>query len=488
MAHDHSAHANAAPRRIWGTVLSACGILLLACVLSIGIAKFSTYAAVVTIAVGVGALVLWNPFIGLLVVVASLPFETVGMLGDPEATGAISVTKLGGLATFAAIIVNILLQRGRLDFSRLFNRISLLLLAFGCTLIVATALHPSEESVKESIRFITIIMFYFATLHLVDSRERLRRVVVTWVVVGFAVSIYSLAQHQFGGTVSSIDWAPTAATVVDVGESEVGTMVRAAGSFTHPIWLALYLSLTFPLTLFLIWSTRAALGRTLWCLAAFAQAIAIMATYARMGYMAMAMGVLLFLIRRRGGPAVVLWALLLAVSTSPFWPTTFKSRVGSILDYTKSSSSVTRIGQQLVALWMFRDHMISGVGPGNFEENVRDYVDRVPDKWRIEVIGAHNMYAEVLAEMGLQGLILALVIIFIAWRAAERARKSARDPTYALMYEAMAISVIVFAFCAFLIHAQYQKEWWLLLALISAAHWQTKITRQALPARPRRLA
>jgi uncharacterized membrane protein YhhN len=37
----------------------------------------------------------------------------------------------------------------------------------------------------------------------------------------------------------------------------------------------------------------------------------------------------------------------------------------------------------------------------------------------------------------------------------------------------LGVSVIVFAASAVLIHAAYQKEWWLLLALVAAGDWLT---------------
>lgn len=36
------------------------------------------------------------------------------------------------------------------------------------------------------------------------------------------------------------------------------------------------------------------------------------------------------------------------------------------------------------------------------------------------------------------------------------------------MFEAMSTSLVVFAASAVLIHATYQKEWWMLLALVAA--------------------
>ncbi len=451
-------------------VAGGVGLCALAGVIGFAVTRYSTYGAMgIGGALG-GALILWNPFIGLLVIVGSLPFETAGMLGDPDAAGAISITKLGGLATLASVMLDILLRRRPIEWSRMFRRIPLCLCALAMVMIASTAMHPTEESVKESVRFVTIVVFFFITLHVVNSPRRIHAVVMCWVTVGLLVSAYSLFERRFGATVSSVDWSPTASTVVDVGESEIGVMVRASGSFTHPIWLALYLTTTFPLSLYAIWTSRSAALRLFFMCAAFFQVAAVLATYARMGYLAIVMAAGLFLLRRRGGPAVVVWAAVLGFATVPFWPDTMTNRVASIFDYTRSSSSVTRIGQQLAAWWMFRDNPIAGVGPGNFENTTNLYVDRVPDRWRIEPdIGAHNMYAEVLAELGPAGLILMVAIVFFAWLAAESARKRSTEPPRALLFEALSISALVFAFSAVLIHAQYQKEWWLLLALIAAA-------------------
>lgn len=450
-------------------IAGALAVMLLVIVLCWGIANYSYKALAVVIGIGVGGLTFWNPFIGLLAVVLSLPFETVGMLGDPGAPGAISLTKISGLLTSAAVIFDTLLRRRPVTWRRLFNPLSLLVVLLAAVTAAGAILHPSEESFKETIRFLTIVVFFFVILHLTTNETRLRQIVVTWVITGTAVSVYSLVQRRFGATVGSEDWSPIAGTVIDVSEQEVGVMVRTAGTFTHPAWLALYLSLTIPLTLYLFWNAHRALHRFFWMVTAVLQGVAIVYTHARMGYMGMALGVVLFLVRRRGGPAIVLWTFLLTAATYPLWPTAFQTRVESILDYTASESSRTRVGQQLVGWWMFRDHPITGVGPGHFEENVKRYADRVPDRWRVEVIGAHNLYVEVLAELGVPGLVVWLFILVYAWRATGQLGRRAPTPSAALLDEALGTSLWVFAFSALFVHAQYQKEWWLLLAVITAA-------------------
>lgn len=464
-----------------GRLLAALAVVAVAAALSAGIAGYEHRASVVVAGIGLGAAILWNPFIGLLTLIASLPFETAGMLGDPNAPGALSIMKLAGLLTCGGLILDAFGRRRGIELRRVFHPLSILVVVLAIAMVVSSRAHPTEQSLRESVRFLTIVMFFFVTVHLVDTPERLRHAVTMWIVIATVVAIYSLLQRSFGATVGSEEWEPVAGTVIDVSEEDVGVMRRAAGPFAHPVWLALYLSVTLPLTLARCWSVKDILARAGWAVATLLQAAAIMATYSRMGYLAMAFGAALILMRRRGGPLLLALLVSTVLITTPAWPEDVKARILSIFDYTRSSSSVTRIGQQLVGLWMFRDQPLTGVGPGNFPSSVSRYADRVSDTLRIERIDAHNLYVQALAELGLQGVVVIVLLLLIGWRAAERCRRRARDPAEKLMYEAMSTSVVVFAASAVLIHAMYQKEWWLLLALIAAGDWLTAQYRTDTP-------
>ena len=48
-----------------------------------GVVNYSYRTSVAVVGLGACVAILWNPFLGLLALIASLPFETLGMLGDP---------------------------------------------------------------------------------------------------------------------------------------------------------------------------------------------------------------------------------------------------------------------------------------------------------------------------------------------------------------------------------------------------------------------
>lgn len=456
----------------WGPRIGlALLLLVVVAFLSAGIVQYSYRAPAAIVGLAVGLAILWNPFFGLLALIVALPFETAGMLGDPDAPGALSIMKLAGVGTLGGLFFDTFGRRRPIELSRLGHPLTVLVALLAAVTLFATLAHPTEESLRECVRFFTIVAFFVVIVHLVDTPERLWAALTAWVIVATLVAVYSLVQRKFGATVSSVEWEPTAGTIIDISEEEVGVMRRAAGPFTHPIWLALYLTLALPITLGHFWATRRPWLKLAWAGAALIQVAGVVVTYSRMGYLAVVLGAALLLLRRRGGPALLICLTLVGLATVPMWPDELKTRIVSIFEYRHSASSITRIGQQLVGWWMFRDHPFTGVGPGNFEHNVRYYADRVSDTLRIEEIAAHNMYIQVLAELGLQGVLLILALLWVAWRSAERGRRRTRDPILALAYESMGVSVIVLVFSAVLIHATYQKEWWFLLALVAAGDW-----------------
>jgi len=462
-------------------LLIALAAVVLTAALSAGIVNYSYRATAAVVGLGIGIAILCNPYVGLLALIASLPFETSGMIGDPNAAGALSVMKLAGVATLGGLVWDTLARRKPIVLARLLHPLSILTLLLAGATLLATLAHPTQDSFRECVRFFTIVAFFLITVHLVNTPQRLWTAITVWILIATVVALYALVQRRYGATVGSEDWKPLAGTVIDVSEEEVGVMRRAAGPFTHPVWLALYLTIALPLTLVRCWITPRGWTKLAWTGAAILQVAGVVATYSRMGYLAVGGGAARLLVRRRGGPLLLSCLAGIALLTVPAWPDNLKTRIESIFDYTHSSSSVTRIGQQLVGWWMFRDHPATGVGPGNFEENVRYYADRVSDTLRIEAIAAHNMYVQALAELGLQGAVLLVVLLVVGWRAAERARRRAPNPAFALTYESMSVSVVVFATSAVLIHAAYQKEWWLLLALVAAGDWLTSHPAPAMP-------
>lgn len=417
------------------------------------------------------AVIFWRPYIGFLLVIASVPADVFGVLGSTTSSVALSVTKLLGVLTLAAAVLDLLIHQRSVRPSHFWTPETGAAALFTLVTVLSAAAHLTEESRVEILRLVTILVFVLTTLYFVDTAERLRHVVYVLVIVATLVSLQSIIQRAGGATNISEEWVAEAGAVLDVGEEATGEFLRTSGTFSHPAWLGLFLTLTIPLALYIAWTAP---SRAL-SLAALAsvpvQILGVFSTYSRMAYIGVALGIGLFTLRRRGGPAMIVVLILAAIVSFPLLPEDVRLRMESILDYQASSSSLTRIGQQIAGIDMFRRNPLLGVGPGNYEHEVHRYANRIPEVYNVQAIGAHNMYVEIAAELGVPGLLACALLLGIAWRDARRLRVAALrrgDRHDALLFECLGVALIVFIVSAMFVHAQYRKEWWLLAALIGA--------------------
>jgi len=109
-------------------------------------------------------------------------------------------------------------------------------------------------------------------------------------------------------------------------------------------------------------------------------------------------------------------AAFLAVPDSPF-----VARFRSIFDATQHANAI-RLELWRIALAMFRDHPVLGVGPANFWTLFNTYHPG-PLGENAKWSQAHNVYLQQLAERGLVGLTMLLTLLAaLTWRAYQRYR------------------------------------------------------------------
>jgi putative inorganic carbon (hco3(-)) transporter len=130
-------------------------------------------------------------------------------------------------------------------------------------------------------------------------------------------------------------------------------------------------------------------------------------------------------LRRFWLPAVAMapLAVLLLVFVSAATPDALAGRLSSIsaearpFDASSATidednfATVERMAHWQAGLAMFRDHPISGVGPGNYNVMYPDYFVRTD--FRISQGHAHNYYVHALAETGAVGLLLYVLLLVV---------------------------------------------------------------------------
>lgn len=444
--------------------------LLLAFAFGLAVAEAQHRAILPVVGSFLVLIVMRWPFVGFLGVIASLPLDVSGTFGETALT-KLSITKSLAALTLVAAGLELLLHHRRVRVCR-FVTPEVGLTALLLLIVVASAaVHPSEEAAASAVRQMVIVLFVLVTVYFVDTPDRLRRTLLLLVTVGSAIALYSIGQRILRPVGTSEEWAAQAGAVVDVGEENLGEMLRTTGTFSHPAWLGLFLTLCIPFTLGLCWRSPYLRWRAAGLAAVVVQVLGVLSTYSRMSYIAAGLGLAMFLARRRLGIAVLTLAVIGSVVMFPALPEDFQSRVYSIVEYRESSSSLSRIGQQIAAFYMFLDHPVLGAGPGNFEQDVLGYRSRVPVALEVQAIGTHNMYLQAAAELGFAGLITLICLLLVTWHRLRRFRIDAArrgDEDMALHWEAAGIAFWAFLVSAFFVHAQYRKEWWLLVGLAAA--------------------
>jgi O-antigen ligase len=141
---------------------------------------------------------------------------------------------------------------------------------------------------------------------------------------------------------------------------------------------------------------------------------------------------------------------------------------------TKSDGGTGRTDIWKVGWRMVEANPATGIGVGNFNVSSIHYLLVEPGAIaRSEFIVdtpavAHNVYLEILAELGIVGLVLFLTVIGISLTAAGRAAgRFARsgDVSLELLARAVLVGTLALLAADFFISAQFSKQLWLLLGL-----------------------
>lgn len=389
------------------------------------------------VAVIVGLAILKHPWLGIALLVASVPAQQAGA----AAGGALTVTRACLPLAIGGYALMLLVQRQRVAFSRLTLPFAGLL---GWMIWTAGSARDVNAATSEIARWtITLVAFVIAVQALSNQTRR----VATSLVVAMALA--GALESAFG----------TALGVLGIGPESfmVGNAFsRAYGTFGRPNTFAGYLEMTlFPvawLGIYLGWAIRpqvseylrsrtvgfaaSATARRQLMLTALlplvlvSSSVMILAgiaiSYSRGAWLGVLAGAAVtgFVAVRRHLPVVVALGLIMmlagAVGASRIAPDAVTVRLDSVVSdarlFDASSISITPDNFAVVermAHWqagwrMFEDNPLDGVGIGNFNARYPDYFVRT--QFRISQGHAHNFYVHVLAETGVVGLLLYLTL------------------------------------------------------------------------------
>jgi len=419
----------------------------------------------------VGPVIWLKPEVGLLLTMASIPLEILGVLTDTHQAVTLSLAKLFGSLTLVAWVGRIALERRRpvlwtpeLGFLGAFTAFAALSMAWA---------GDRSDALSMVIRLGSAVILYVLTVNLVTSRPATTRVVSilmlsTFVVVAFGFVQPFLAGATTRGEVAHLEWGYSAE--LDLAEADaVGAVVRITGTVGFTDAYAAFLAILFPLFFFRFefargfW-TRAATGALI--LAALASLVL---TYSRMGFVAFCLSLLLLWLYRvlRVTPIRLGLTLLLVVVSLPLLPAAFWHRVLTLDQYIASDSVRKRTDMLRDGFAIAARHWLLGVGI----YNMRLVMARELDYFGGQPAGTHNMYLTMWGDTGVVGLALYLGFLWQSLKGARLARRrfaAAGDRHMSALAAAVQVSVIVLLVCNLVGETYVIKGWWPVFALGAA--------------------
>lgn len=215
----------------------------------------------------------------------------------------------------------------------------------------------------------------------------------------------------------------------------IGPFLRAYGTFAQPNPFGGYLAMTLPIAIALAFWRRPWVGRpgglALLALAATGiGGVALLMSLSRGAWMGVVVGLLAlcWLQLRRGG-SLILGILaaglgLVALDFLQVIPPAIAGRLAQIVDYVglfdasrvvpnaQNWAIVERMAHWQAAWNMYLSHPLLGVGPGHYALAYPDF--RVNDLWIYPLGHAHNVYLNVMGELGFLGIATYLIQL-IGW-------------------------------------------------------------------------
>jgi len=329
------------------------------------------------------------PELGILLIFALVPLSSLF-------TAPSIVLFAGVLVTAAAYFVKLI--RGKRVIY--FGLLDITVAAFSVVYLIGGIISAGGmASVRSGVLCFVLMMAYFLTVNLIRTKEWVTRCITTMLLFSVLSAVMGIPQMLSGAMDSS--W-------LDMSLFS-GIRVRITATFDNPNVYASYLLLVIPFALAGVLK-RGDFSKKLPSLLCFLfLAFCLVQTFSRGAWLGALISLILFFLiySRRTLPYVLAGGVALPL-ISGFLPGNVVTRFSSIASASDSSVSY-RVSAWRGVFRMLRDNWIGGIGVGE-----ASFSSMYPVYSYAGVAGiqhAHNLYLQVLSELGAVGLLLVIMII-----------------------------------------------------------------------------
>lgn len=250
-----------------------------------------------------------------------------------------------------------------------------------------------------------------------------------------------------------------------VGEDLVeGFRARWVGVYADPNHMAMNLALVVPLAVAFV--ARKSSG-WLWRLACLTAAIlavaAIVVSHSRGGFIGLSAAMAVWAIREKRRIQAIVVGSLFVMGLLVFAPQSFWQRNETVAEFHEDASAMGRVYAWQVASRISLDKPLLGVGAGGFRYAWPMYAP--PEARRAYV--AHNIFLDVIGELGWVGLLFFMVF---TGGAAGGAFEASRDKEVGWLARALSASVVGYLVCDLFSGYILSAHLYVLFGLAAAAH------------------
>jgi len=399
--------------------------------------------------------------------------------------GAFSPTKFYGAALLTAVALRLI--GGDKPVGAI--KPALITLVYMLTIFASLSYSDYFRDAQEMVlNYIREGMICFLIILIVKNDATFRLLV--WSLIIAASFLASMNFLQFVTGAYWQNFAGFANAAYDELAKELGDY-RISGPLTDPNFYALILVPIVPLCIERLLNEPLRFLRPVAAAALILVLLAISLTYSR-GALVAIIGMLgLALIRVRIPPKALAAGLVLMLCVLPFTPSAYFTRVNDMIatfsgekDPSETSAADISVdgrkAEMQVALRMFSDNPLFGVGAGNYVFNFQRYSQDLHLINRGEDRNAHSLYLQIAAERGLIGLMAFCALLWLMARSLKHAIhlfQATGRHDYGTLATAFGIGIFGFLVGSIFLHDSYPKYFWLLmgiaLSLPQAAQWNT---------------